>query len=38
MGRFGVAWSMNYLLGLEVPPLIDTGTTLVTADNAASFQ
>lgn len=38
MGRFGVAWSMNYLMGLEVPPLIDTGTTLVTADNAASFQ
>lgn len=38
MGRFGVAWSMNYLMGLEVPPLVDTGTTLVTADNAASFQ
>ncbi|MEJ2558560.1 MAG: substrate-binding domain-containing protein [Anaerolineae bacterium] len=38
MGRFGVAWSMNYLMGLEVPPLIDTGTTLVTADNAASVQ
>jgi ABC-type sugar transport system substrate-binding protein len=38
MGRFGVAWAMNYLLGLEVPPLVDTGTTLVTADNAASFQ
>jgi ribose transport system substrate-binding protein len=38
MGRFGVAWGLNYLLGLEVQPLVDTGTTLVTADNAASFQ
>jgi ABC-type sugar transport system substrate-binding protein len=38
MGRFGVAWAMNSLLGLKVEPLIDTGTTLVTADNAASFQ
>jgi ribose transport system substrate-binding protein len=38
MGRFGVAWGVNYLLGLEVQPLTDTGTTLVTADNAASFQ
>jgi ABC-type sugar transport system substrate-binding protein len=38
MGGFGVAWSMNYLMGLKVAPLIDTGTTLVTADNAASFQ
>jgi ABC-type sugar transport system substrate-binding protein len=38
MGRFGVAWGLNYLLGLPVEPLIDTGTTLVTADNVASFQ
>jgi ABC-type sugar transport system substrate-binding protein len=38
MGRFGVAWGLNYLLGLPVAPLTDTGTTLVTADNAASFQ
>jgi len=38
MGRFGVAWGLNYLLGLSVEPLIDTGTTLVTAENAASFQ
>lgn len=38
MGRFGVAWGLNYLLGLPVDSLIDTGTTLVTADNAASFQ
>jgi ABC-type sugar transport system substrate-binding protein len=38
MGRFGVAWGLNYLLGLSVEPLVDTGTTLVTADNAASFQ
>ena len=38
MGRFGVAWGLNYLLGLPVEPLVDTGTTLVTADNAAQFQ
>ena len=38
MGRFGVAWGLNYLLGLSVEPLVDTGTTLVTADNAAAFQ
>jgi len=38
MGRFGVAWGLNYLLGLPVEPLVDTGTTLVTADNAANFQ
>ena len=38
MGRFGVAWGLNYLLGLPVGPLTDTGTTLVTADNAAAFQ
>jgi ABC-type sugar transport system substrate-binding protein len=38
MGRFGVAWGVNSLLGLPVEPLVDTGTTLVTADNAANFQ
>jgi hypothetical protein len=38
MGRFGVAWGLNSLLGLPVEPLVDTGTTLVTADNAADFQ
>ena len=38
MGGFGVAWGLNYLLGLPVEPLVDTGTTLVTADNAANFQ
>jgi ribose transport system substrate-binding protein len=38
MGRFGVAWGLNYLLGLPVEPLVDTGTTLVTADNAEAFQ
>jgi ABC-type sugar transport system substrate-binding protein len=38
MGRYGVAWGVNYLLGLPVEPLVDTGTTLVTADNAAKFQ
>jgi ribose transport system substrate-binding protein len=38
MGGFGVAWGLNYLLGLPVEPLVDTGTTLVTADNAAQFQ
>jgi len=38
MGRFGVAWALNNLLGHKVEPLIDTGTSLVTADNAAQFQ
>jgi ABC-type sugar transport system substrate-binding protein len=38
MGGYGVAWGLNFLLGLPVEPLVDTGTTLVTADNAASFQ
>jgi ABC-type sugar transport system substrate-binding protein len=38
MGRFGVAWGLNFLLGLPVEPLVDTGTTLVTADNAANWQ
>ncbi|MEW5960889.1 MAG: substrate-binding domain-containing protein, partial [Chloroflexota bacterium] len=38
MGGYGVAWGLNALLGLPVAPLTDTGTTLVTADNAAQFQ
>jgi ABC-type sugar transport system substrate-binding protein len=37
MGRFGVAWGLNALLGMKVNPLTDTGTTLVTKDNAAKF-
>jgi ribose transport system substrate-binding protein len=38
MGGFGMAWGLNAVLGLPVEPLVDTGTTLVTADNAAQFQ
>jgi ribose transport system substrate-binding protein len=38
MGGYGLAWGLNALLGLPVEPLVDTGTTLVTADNAAQFQ
>jgi ribose transport system substrate-binding protein len=38
MGRYGVAWGLNAVLGLKVAPLIDTGTTLVTKDNAANFM
>jgi ABC-type uncharacterized transport system ATPase subunit len=38
MGGYGLAWGLNALLGLKVEPLIDTGTTLVTAENAAQFQ
>jgi ABC-type sugar transport system substrate-binding protein len=38
MGGYGVAWGLNALLGLPVAPLTDTGTTLVTADNATQFQ
>jgi len=38
MGGFGVAWGLNALLGLPVDPLVDTGTTLVTAENTAQFQ
>lgn len=38
MGGYGLAWGLNALLGLKVEPLVDTGTTLVTAENAAQFQ
>jgi ribose transport system substrate-binding protein len=39
MGRFGVAWIMVALTGnaKDIPNRIDTGTTLVTKDNAADF-
>ncbi len=40
MGIFGVNWIMVAILGnaKDVPPRIDTGTALVTKDNAAQFQ
>jgi ABC-type sugar transport system substrate-binding protein len=38
MGGYGIAWGLNALLGLKVEPLVDTGTTLVTVENAAQFQ
>jgi ABC-type sugar transport system substrate-binding protein len=38
IGRFGVAWGLNAVLGLKVQPLIDTGTTLVTKDNVQAFM
>jgi len=38
MGAFGLSWGLNAVLGLPVEPLVDTGTTLVTAGNAAQFQ
>jgi ABC-type sugar transport system substrate-binding protein len=38
MGRFGVAWGLNALLGMKVNPLTDTGTTLVTKDNVQKFM
>jgi len=37
MGGYGLAWGLNALLGLKVAPLVDTGTTLVTKDNAANW-
>ena len=38
MGAYGMSWGLNAVLGLPVEPLVDTGTTLVTAENAAQFQ
>lgn len=40
MGIFGVNWIMVALTGnaKEIPPRIDTGTALVTKENAAQFQ
>jgi ribose transport system substrate-binding protein len=37
MGRFGVVYGLAAIQGNPVPELIDTGTTVVTADNAADF-
>lgn len=37
MGRFGVVYGLAAIQGNEIPELIDTGTTLVTADNAADY-
>jgi ribose transport system substrate-binding protein len=37
MGRFGVVYGLAAIQGNAVPELIDTGTTLVTADNAADY-
>jgi ribose transport system substrate-binding protein len=37
MGRFGVVYAMAAIQGNTIPELIDTGTTLVTAENAADF-
>jgi ribose transport system substrate-binding protein len=39
MGRFGVMYAVVALTGnsKDIPPRIDTGTTLVTKDNAAQF-
>jgi len=38
MGAYGMSWGLNAVLGLPVEPLVDTGTTLVTGENAAMFQ
>ncbi len=38
MGGYGMAWGLNAVLGDPVKPLVDTGTTLVTAENAAQFE
>jgi ABC-type sugar transport system substrate-binding protein len=37
MGRFGVVYGMVAIQGNPVNPRIDTGTTLVTIDNAAGY-
>lgn len=37
MGRFGVIYALLAVQGNTIPELIDTGTTLVTADNAAGW-
>lgn len=37
MGRFGVVYALQAVQGNTIPELIDTGTTLVTADNAADY-
>jgi len=37
MGRFGLVYALSAIYGKEIPTRIDTGTTLVTAANAAQF-
>ncbi len=37
MGRFGVVYAVIAVQGNTIPELIDTGTTLVTAENAAGW-
>jgi len=37
MGRFGVVYGLAAIQGNAIPELIDTGTTLVTAENAADY-
>jgi len=38
MGTYGVQTAYDAVMGLEVEALVDTGTEMVTADNAADFQ
>jgi len=37
MGRFGVVYALAAIQGNTIPELIDTGTTLVTAETAADY-
>jgi ABC-type sugar transport system substrate-binding protein len=38
MGRFGVVYGLAAIQGNTIPTRIDTGTTLVTVDNAADYK
>ncbi len=38
MGAFGLVYGLNAIRGLSVPSRIDTGTTLVTAENAEAYK
>jgi len=38
MGRFGVVYGLAAIQGNTIPTRIDTGTTLVTAENAADYK
>ncbi|MDY7039892.1 MAG: sugar ABC transporter substrate-binding protein, partial [Chloroflexota bacterium] len=38
MGRFGVVYGLAAIQGTTIPTRIDTGTTLVTAENAADYK
>jgi ABC-type sugar transport system substrate-binding protein len=38
MGSLGVQAAFDAVMGKTLPPLIDTGTAMVTADNVADFQ